>query len=138
MTLWIIKKLSRQKIGYKLDDAYLNRTPQHCCKRDSMAAFCNAIKTSNVQVEPPWLFCKSIIVFLSRVGLQGSLKNGSHENPSISTLKGWLQGRVVHFLHHNLIFCKVACIYMLLSWHKRKNFPNLWLNLNFQLEEETL
>jgi hypothetical protein len=31
---------------------------------------------------------------------------------------GWLQSRAVHFLCHNLIFCKVLCIYMLLTWHK--------------------
>jgi len=48
----------------------------------------------------------------------------------------WLQNRVVHFLCRNLVFCKVACIYMLLKWHKDNNFPNLWLGLDFQLEED--
>jgi hypothetical protein len=33
-----------------------------------------------------------------------------------------LQGIVAHFLHHNLIFCKVACIYMLLKWQKTITF----------------
>jgi len=27
---------------------------------------------------------------------------------------------------------------MLLSWHKNNNFLDLWLNLNFQLEEEDI
>jgi hypothetical protein len=27
-------------------------------------------------------------------------------------------------------------IYMLLTWHKNNNFPNLWLGLDFQLEKE--
>ncbi len=53
-------------------------------------------------------------------------------------LVGWLQGRVAHFLRHNPIFCKLACIYMLLTWHKNINFPNLWLDLDFQLEEENM
>jgi hypothetical protein len=35
-------------------------------------------------------------------------------------------------------FCRVACIYMLLTWHKNNNFPNLWLDLDFQLEEEDI
>jgi hypothetical protein len=30
----------------------------------------------------------------------------------------WLQGRVAHFLHRNLVFCRMVCIYMLLTWHK--------------------
>ncbi len=38
---------------------------------------------------------------------------------------GWLQGMVAHFLHRNPIFCKVVCIYMLLTWHTNNNFPNL-------------
>jgi hypothetical protein len=32
----------------------------------------------------------------------------------------------------------MACIYMLLTWHKNNNFPNLSLNLDFQLEEEDI
>jgi hypothetical protein len=45
--------------------------------------------------------------------------------------------RVVHFLHRDLIFCRVPCIfYMLLTWHKNNNFPNFWLDLDFQLEEK--
>jgi hypothetical protein len=51
---------------------------------------------------------------------------------------GWLQGRVVHFLRRNLIFCRVVCIYMLFTWHKDNNFPNLWLDLGCQLEEEDI
>jgi hypothetical protein len=51
-------------------------------------------------------------------------------------LGGWLQGRVGHFFHHNPIFCKMVRIYMLLTWHKNNNFPNLWLDLDFQLEED--
>jgi hypothetical protein len=47
---------------------------------------------------------------------------------------GWLQGRVIHVFHHNVIFCKVSCIYMLLTCHKINNIPNLWLYLNFELE----
>jgi hypothetical protein len=35
---------------------------------------------------------------------------------------GWLQGRVAHFSHHNLVFCRVACIYLLLTWHKKVIF----------------
>jgi hypothetical protein len=27
---------------------------------------------------------------------------------------------------------------MLLTWHKNNNFSNLWLDLNFQLEEEDI
>jgi hypothetical protein len=51
---------------------------------------------------------------------------------------GWLQGRVAHFLCCNPFFCKMACIYMLLTWHKNNNFTNLWLGLDFQLEEEDM
>jgi hypothetical protein len=51
---------------------------------------------------------------------------------------GWLQGRVVHFLRHNLVFYRVACIYMLLTWHKNNDFSNLWLNLDFQLEKQDI
>jgi uncharacterized membrane protein len=51
---------------------------------------------------------------------------------------GWLQGRVAHFLHYNLFFCRLTCIYMLLAWHKNNNFSNLWLDLNFQLEKEDI
>ncbi len=52
---------------------------------------------------------------------------------------GWLQSRVAHFLHRNLVFCRMAYIYMILTWHNNNNFnnfPNLWLDLNCQLEEE--
>jgi hypothetical protein len=35
-------------------------------------------------------------------------------------------------------FFVVLCIYMLLTWHKNNNFPNLWLDLDFQLEEEDI
>jgi hypothetical protein len=52
--------------------------------------------------------------------------------------EGWLQGRVVHFLCHNIIFSKVACIYMLLTWHEKNIFPNLWLDLDYQIEEEDI
>jgi hypothetical protein len=38
---------------------------------------------------------------------------------------GWLQGRVAHFLHCNLVFCKLVCIYMLLMWHKNIFFPKV-------------
>jgi hypothetical protein len=34
---------------------------------------------------------------------------------------GWFQGRVVHFLSCNLVFYRVVCIYMLLTWHYKKN-----------------
>jgi hypothetical protein len=47
-------------------------------------------------------------------------------------------GKVTHFLHHNPIFYKVACIYKLLTWDKNNNFPNLWLDLDFQLEEKDI
>ncbi len=50
----------------------------------------------------------------------------------------WLQGRVAHFLHYNPIFCRVMSIYMLLTWHKNNNFPNLWLDLDYQFEEEDI
>jgi hypothetical protein len=42
----------------------------------------------------------------------------------------WLQGRVAHFLCHNPIFCRVACIYILLTWHKNNKISNLWLDLD--------
>ncbi len=35
-------------------------------------------------------------------------------------------------------FCCSACIYMLLTWHKNNNFPNLWLDLDFQLKEKDI
>jgi hypothetical protein len=50
----------------------------------------------------------------------------------------WLQSKVVHFLCCNLIFCKVACISMLLTWHNNNKISNLWLDLDFQLEEENI
>ncbi len=37
---------------------------------------------------------------------------------SIPDVFVWLQGRVAHFLHRNLVFCRMVCIYMLLTWHK--------------------
>jgi hypothetical protein len=43
---------------------------------------------------------------------------------------------VVHFLHYNLVFYRVACIYMLLTWHKNNNFSNLSLDLDYQLEKK--
>ncbi len=49
-----------------------------------------------------------------------------------------MQGKVAHFLNHNLVVCKVACICMLLTWPENNNFPNLWLDLNFQLEEKDI
>jgi hypothetical protein len=55
----------------------------------------------------------------------------------IEFFKGWLQGRVAHFLCHYVGFCKMACIYMLLTWHKN-NFPNLKLDLDCQLEKEDI
>jgi len=48
---------------------------------------------------------------------------------------GWLQGKVVCFLCCSFFFCKVTCIYMLFTWHTNNNFPNLWLDLDCQLEE---
>jgi len=42
--------------------------------------------------------------------------------------------KVVHFLLHNVIFCKASCIYMLLTCHKINNMPNVLLNFKFQLE----
>jgi hypothetical protein len=48
----------------------------------------------------------------------------------------WLQDKVAHFVCRNLVFFKMACIYMLLTWHKDNNFPNLLLALDFQLEED--
>jgi len=53
----------------------------------------------------------------------------------IDESRGWLQGRVAHFLCRSPIFCRVVCIYMLLTWHKNYNFPNLCLDLDCQLEE---
>jgi hypothetical protein len=50
----------------------------------------------------------------------------------------WLQSKVVYFLCCNPVFCKVSCIYMLLTWHKNYNFPNLWLHLDFQPEKEDI
>jgi hypothetical protein len=55
-----------------------------------------------------------------------------------NTSLGWLQSKVVHFLCRNPIFCKVVCIYMLLTCHKNNNFPNLWLNLDCHLEEDNI
>jgi hypothetical protein len=54
----------------------------------------------------------------------------------VTMVDGWLQGKVVHFLCHNPVFCKVTCIYMLLTWHKNNKFSNMWLDLNYQLELE--
>ncbi len=34
----------------------------------------------------------------------------------------WMQGRMVHFLHCNLVFFRVVCNYMLLTWHKDNIF----------------
>lgn len=52
--------------------------------------------------------------------------NGDH------VLKGGC--KEVHFLHHNECFCKVLCIYMLLTCHKINNMPNVLQNFKFQLE----
>jgi hypothetical protein len=52
--------------------------------------------------------------------------------------EGCLQGRVVHFLCRSIIFSRVVCVYMLLTWHKNNNFPNLWLDLDYQFEEEDI
>jgi hypothetical protein len=49
-----------------------------------------------------------------------------------------LQDRVANFLHHNLMFHKMVGIYMLLTWHKNNNLPNLWLDLDCQLKEENI
>ncbi len=61
-----------------------------------------------------------------------------HQN----TLKGhtnkWLQTKVALFLHCNLVFWKVASICMLLTWHKNNNFPNLWLDLDCQIEKTNI
>jgi hypothetical protein len=43
---------------------------------------------------------------------------------------GWLQGRVVHFLCHNPVFCKMLCFYMLLTWHKKNSFQIFSLDLD--------
>jgi len=48
----------------------------------------------------------------------------------------WLQGKVAHFLRRNLVFCRMMCIYMLLTWHKNNNFLIFSLDLDFQLEEK--
>jgi hypothetical protein len=32
----------------------------------------------------------------------------------------------------------MACIYMLLTWHKNNNFLNFCVDLNFQLEKENI
>jgi hypothetical protein len=47
---------------------------------------------------------------------------------------GWLQGHMIHFLHHNIFFCKFLCIYILLTCHKISNMPDFLLDLNYQLE----
>jgi hypothetical protein len=47
---------------------------------------------------------------------------------------GWLQGQMIHFLHHNDFFCKFSCIYILLTCHKISNMPKILLDLNYQLE----
>jgi hypothetical protein len=39
------------------------------------------------------------------------------QHDSLNHSYGLLQGKVAHFLRHNPIFCKVTCIYMLLTWH---------------------
>jgi len=62
-------------------------------------------------------------------------KNQQHD--SFKHSYGWLQGRVAHFLCHTPIFCTVTCIYMLLTWHKNNNFPNLWLDLDVKLKKKT-
>jgi hypothetical protein len=36
-----------------------------------------------------------------------------------------LQGEVAHFLCHNVVSCKMLGIYMLLTYHKINNMPNL-------------
>jgi len=53
----------------------------------------------------------------------------------------WIQKSMAFFLIFKFkkwfcAWCKVMCIYMLLTWHTNNNFPNLWLDLNFQLEED--
>jgi hypothetical protein len=48
-------------------------------------------------------------------------------------LKGWLTFCVaIHF------FCRVVCIYMILTWHKNNIFPNFWLDLDFKLKEKNI
>jgi hypothetical protein len=61
----------------------------------------------------------------------------TNKNCNSYGLMGWLQGVVAHFLCHNLVFCRVACIYMLLTWYKNNNFPNLWLDLDCELKKKT-
>jgi len=60
------------------------------------------------------------------------------QHDSLKHSYGWLQGKVAHFLRHNLIFCKVTCIYMLLTWHKNNNFPKFWLYLYCQLKQKKI
>jgi hypothetical protein len=60
------------------------------------------------------------------------------QHDSLKHSYGWLQGKVVHFLRHNLVFCKVICFYMLLTWHENNSFQIFWLDLDFQLEEEDI
>jgi hypothetical protein len=40
--------------------------------------------------------------------------------------------RWVIFLSHNVVFCKVLCIYILLTHHKINNILNLWLDFQFK------
>jgi hypothetical protein len=60
------------------------------------------------------------------------------QHDSLKHIYGWLQSRVVHFLCHNLVFSRVTCFYMLLTWYKNNSFQILWLDLDFQLEEEEI
>jgi hypothetical protein len=52
----------------------------------------------------------------------------------VTMVNRWLQGKVVHFLHHNPFFCRTPCIYMLLTWRKNLKNSNLWLDSYYQLE----
>jgi hypothetical protein len=55
----------------------------------------------------------AIIIYQNLDYKSSALKNSDF--PSWLITSRWLQGRVVHFLHHNAIFCKMPCIYMLLK-----------------------
>jgi hypothetical protein len=49
---------------------------------------------------------------------------------------GWLQSKVLHFLHHNLVFYQNGVHLYVITWHKNRIFLDLWLELDCQLEEE--
>jgi hypothetical protein len=81
---------------------------------------------------------QGIMFFLKYLLFVGSIFHCFTKFNKLLCSVGWLQGRVAHFLRCNLVFCRVACIYMLLTWHTNNNFPNLWLDLDCQLEEKDI